>query len=169
MGANVSERQGLCVLLAAAALGVITVDAKAESYVADLSCTKGPYRLTLPQSYKAVRGLGRLMRERVLRTEDLGTHTVSHRELRFNGLELVLVTSSDTPNRYAVSSAIVSSRAWRIAGPLRVGSPARTALRGLTKDVPQQGELEFSGDTDSLRVNLAGGRVVDVEYSCSNG
>lgn len=162
-------KRALCLALAVAAGGLISGHAKAETYVAALSCTNGPYRLTLPKSYKSVRTLGRLMRERILKTEDLGTHTVSHRELRFNGLELVLVTSSNRPNRYVVSRAIVSSRAWRIAGPLRVGSPAKSALRGLAKESPKEGELEFGGDTDSIRVTLAAGRVLDVEYSCHTG
>jgi hypothetical protein len=99
-----------------------------------------------------------------LKTED----TETHRELRFSGLELVVVTFSDRPNQYVLSRAIVSSRAWRIGGQLRVGSPARSALKGLqAKDLPRDGELEFSGDTDSIRVALAAGRVLDVEYSCS--
>jgi hypothetical protein len=157
-------------LFAIVALGLIAVEAKAQTYVSALSCTSGPYRLNLPKSYKAVRGLGQLRRERVLKTEDFGTHTVNHRELRFNGLELVLVTASNKPNQYAVSKAVLSSRAWRIAGPLRVGTPAQTALRGLqARHLPREGELEFEGDTDSIRVNLAAGRVLDVEYSCSSG
>jgi hypothetical protein len=160
----------LLFLLAVVILGLAPVDAGAETYVSALSCTNGPYRLVLPKSYKAVRTIGQLIRERVVKTEEHGAYTVSHRELRFNGLELVLVTASNKPNQYVVSRAVVSSRAWKIAGPLRVGSPAKTALRGLqTKDLPQQGELEFSGETDSIRVNLAGGRVLDVEYSCSSG
>ena len=165
-----TSRHVVCVLLAIAALGSMSMDAKAEEYVAALSCTSGPYRLNLPKSYKAVRRLGYLRRERVLKTEDQGTYTITHRQLRFNGLELVLLTASNKPNRYAVSKAVVSSRAWRIAGPLRVGSPAHRALRGLqAKNVPKEGELEFAGDTDSIRVTLAAGRVLDVEYSCSGG
>jgi hypothetical protein len=156
--------------LALTALSVITLDARAQTYVSTVSCTNGPYRLNLPKSYKAVRGLGQLQRERVLKTEDHGTHTISHRELRFNGLELVLVTASNKPNQYAVSRAVLSSRSWRITGPLRVGTPAQTALRGLyARDLPREGELEFEGDTDSIRVVLAAGRVLDVEYSCSSG
>lgn len=153
-----------CVILAAAALGLVGLEANAQTYVEKLSCTSGPYRVQLPKSYKAVRGLGHLRRERVLKSED----TATHRELRFNGLELVVVTFSDRPNQYVLSKAIVSSRAWRIGGQLRVGSPARSALKGLqAKDLPRDGELEFSGDRDSVRVNLAAGRVLDVEYSCS--
>ena len=156
--------------LAFAALSLVAVDAPAQTYVSALSCTSGPYRLNLPKSYKALRGLGQVRRERVLKTEDYGTHTVSHRELRFNGLELVLVTTSNKPNQYAVSKAVLTSRAWRIAGQLRVGTPAQAALRGLyARDLPREGELEFEGDTDAIRIVLAAGRVLDVEYSCSSG
>lgn len=156
--------------LSITALGVIPLDAKAEAYVAELSCTSGPHRVRLPKSYKALRTLGQLRRERVVKTEDQGTHTVTHRELRFNGLELGVVTSSDKPNQYLLSKAILSGPSWKIGGPLRVGSPARAALKGLqAKDLPRDGELEFSGDKDSIRVNLAAGRVLDVEYSCYPG
>jgi hypothetical protein len=105
-----------------------------------------------------------------VRTEELGTHTVTHRELRFNGLELVVVTSSNKPNQYLLSKAILSSPAWKVGGQLKVGSAAKSALRGLQeKDLPKEGELEFRGDSDSIRVNLAAGRVLDVEYSCHTG
>ena len=76
-------------LLCIAALGLVAPDARSQSTaVADLSCTKGPFRLTLPKSYRGVRGLGTIRRDRVLKIEDHGTYTTTHRELRFNGLEL---------------------------------------------------------------------------------
>ena len=157
-------------LLIAAALGCASFDAPAQSYsVADLSCTKGPYRLKLPKSYKAVRGLGAVRRDRVLKIEDHGTYTATHRELRFNGLELELVTWSNEPGRYAVTRAIITTSNWRIAAPLRVGAPAKQALRGLANESPRDGELEFSGGADSVRIALAGGRIFDVEYSCQPG
>lgn len=158
------------VLFALAALGLIPLEVSAQTYVAELSCTSGPHRVRLPKSYKALRTLGQLRRERVLKTEEQGTHTVTHRELRFNGLELVVLTSSDKSTQYVLSRAILSGPTWKIGGPLRVGSPARAALKGLqAKDLPRDGELEFSGDKDSIRVNLAAGRVLDVEYSCYPG
>jgi hypothetical protein len=107
--------------MTAIVVGALGFDAQAQTYAAQVSCTSGPYRMKLPQSYKAVRGIGHLKRERVL----------------------------------------------RIAGPLRVGAPANAALRGLLRDPPKDGEVEFTGDTDSIRINLARGRVFDVEYSCS--
>lgn len=168
MGGNLGAARGA--ILAIVALGWVNLEANAQAYVAKLSCTEGPYRVQLPKSYKALRTLGELRRERILNTEDQGTHTVTHRELRFNGLELVVATSSDKPNQYVLSKAILSGRTWKIGGPLRVGSPARAALKGLqAKDLPKDGELEFSGDKDSIRVNLAAGRVLDVEYSCYPG
>ena len=158
-------KRALAALLAAC--GFLAFELQAQTYVANLSCTSGPYRLRLSSSYKGLRTLGQLRRERVVRSEEHGTHSVMHRQLRFNGLELEVVTSSDKPNQYALSKAIISTPAWRIAGALRVGSPARVALKGLAKDFPRDGEMEFSGDKDSIRVNLAAGRVLDVEYTCS--
>jgi hypothetical protein len=128
------------------------------------SCTDGPYRLKLPKSYKALRTIGHLRRERVVKTEDSGVQ----RELRFNGLELIVLTSPDKPGQYVVSRAVVSAPSWKIAGPLRVGTSARIALKGLQpKQLPRDGELEFNGDRDSIRVNLSRGRILDFEYSCS--
>ena len=102
-----------------------------------------------------------------MRTEEYATHSATHRELRFNGLELVVVTFSNKPNQYVLSKAILSSPAWKIAGQLKVGSAAKSALRGFQQEeLPKDGELEFGGDTDSVRVTLAAGRVLDVEYSC---
>lgn len=155
-------------LMAIAVLAFISPDAKAQAYVADLSCTTGPYRLRLPKTYKALRVLAPLKRERVLQKEDEGTHTVTYRELRFNGLELEVVTYSNKPNQYVLSSAVLSTSAWRIGGQLRVGTAARIALKGLAaQPYPGDGELEFNGDADSIRVTLSRGRVLDVEYSCA--
>ena len=127
------------------------------------SCTAGPYKLKLPKSYKALRGIGTLRRERVQKTDN----GMEERELRFNGLELVVLAQAGKSD-YAVQKAIVSTRNWRIAGPLRVGTAARVALKGLKPGaLPSDGELEFSGESDSIRVSLARGRVLDFEYTCS--
>lgn len=156
-------RSAAFLAIAGMALGLLPANTTAQTYAAAVSCTSGPYRVKLPQSYKAVRGIGHLKRERVLKTDDNGTQ----RELRFNGLELVVVIPSDKPNQYRLSKAILTTPNWRIAGPLRVGAPANSALRGLLRDPPKDGEVEFTGDSDSIRINLARGRVFDVEYSCS--
>jgi len=162
-----NKRTIILVVLATGALCLVPRDVEAQTYVAELSCTSGPYRLRLPKTYRAVRALAPLKRERVLRKEDQDGYAVVHRELRFNGLELELVTFSNKPNQYVLSGAILSSPSWKIGGQLRVGAPAKAALRGLLKkDLPKEGELEFTGDTDSIRVTLARGRVLDVEYSC---
>ena len=143
---------------------VLAFDARAQAKATEPSCTSGPYRLKLPKSYKALRGIGTLLRERVRTTDD----KMTQRELRFNGLELVVLSPSDKPNEYVVSSAVVSTARWKISGPLRVGTSAKIALKGLQpKAPPSDGELEFNGDKDSIRVTLQRGRVLDFEYSCS--
>jgi len=155
-------------LLAIAVIALLLPEANAQTYVADLSCTTGPYRVRLPKTYRALRVLAPLKRERVLQKEEQDGHTTVYRELRFNGLELELVTYSNKPNQYVLASAVLSTPAWRIGGQLRVGTAARIALKGLApQPYPNDGELEFNGDADSIRVTLSRGRVLDVEYSCA--
>ena len=152
-------------LLGTAALDVEAQKKKKPAEPAKVSCTSGPYRLQLPKTYKQLRTMGQLRRERVLKSEESGVL----RELRFNGLELEVITLPAKPNQYVVSKAIVTTRTWRIAGPLRVGTPARGALKALQpKSVPSDGEVELSGEADSIRVNVARGRVLDFEYSCNS-
>jgi hypothetical protein len=159
----------LYVVAIAAAL-LSPLHAAASTYVEKLSCTSGPYRVKLPRSYKAVRALAPLKRERVLRTEDHGTYKANYRELRFNGLELIVVTLSHKPNEYILSKAVLSSPAWKIGGQLRVGSAAKSALRGLpVKDFSPDAEIDLAGDSDSIRVTLANGRVQEVDYDCYVG
>ena len=156
----------LAALLAAVLVAAAAPHAHAQNKAAEPSCTSGPYRLKLPNSYKALRTMGHLRRERMVKTQDSGVQ----RELRFNGLELVVITSAEKPNHCTFSRAVVSTASWRIAGPLRVGTSAKIALKGLQpRALPSDGELEFNGDTDSIRVTLQRGRVLDFEYTCSTG
>ena len=144
------------------ALAAIALNAEAQP-AATPSCTAGPYKLKLPKSYKALRGIGTLRRERVQNAGD----GMEERELRFNGLEIVVLAQAGK-SAYVVQKAIVTTPNWRIAEPLRVGTAARIALKGLKPSaLPADGELEFSGGQDSIRVNLARGRVLDFEYTCS--
>lgn len=132
-----------------------------------LSCTTGPYRLKLPGNYRALRALGSIKREKTLRVEDSAGGKSELRSLRFKGLEFVVVLDSRKPNAYQVVTATFSSPNWRIAGPLRVGAPASTALKGMgLPSVPRDAELELEGDADSVRVTVLAGRVQQVEYDC---
>lgn len=141
-----------------------------STYVAKLSCTSGPYRIKLPKSYKALRALAPLKREKTLAVRDLGTHQAYERELRFAGLELVVITYSNKPDQYLLSRASLSSPKWKIGGQLRIGSQATSALRGMPiKEIPKNAELELNGDADSIHVAVSGGRVQEVDYECYTG
>lgn len=138
--------------------------------VAKLSCTSGPWRIKLPSSYRALRSLAKLKREKLHGEEDAGTYRAQHRSLRFVGLELFVVTHSNKPDRYVLSGAVITTPAWRLAGPLRVGAPAGTAFKGLElKELAPDAEIELTGEADTIRITLAGGRIQEVEYDCAGG
>jgi hypothetical protein len=136
--------------------------------VKQVSCSKGPYRVNLPKTYAALKKIGVLKRERVLYQEDVGTHRVAARELRFVGLEMVVYTSSDRPGRYQLARIAVLTPKWRLTGPLRVGTAASAALKGVpVKTLPRNGEITLEGDGDSILLTVTGGRVQAIDYECA--
>lgn len=156
--------------LAAAALALAASAAVAqapEEVVAQLksvSCTAGPYRLKLPPTYRALRALGPIKREKTLRVEE---GRMELRSLRFNGLEFVVLVDPRKPNAYQVVTATFSNARWRIAGPLRVGAPLAMALKGVDLGaVPRDAELTLEGEGDSILLTVLAGRIQQIEYDC---
>lgn len=136
-------------------------------FVDRVSCDSGPYGLKLPKTYAELRKLGPLKSERLIRDQDLGTYRARHSELVFNGLRLGVVTYSDQPGKYQVTLAEIRSPHWKIAGPFRQGQ----ALPAVVGDVPTKAlagtaTVEFSGDEDTVRVQLRGRRVAVLTYLC---
>ncbi len=153
----------LAALVFAAGAQAQPEEEEVSAYAKQVSCTSGPYRIKLPKSYRALKRMALLKRERVLTEEPHG----STRELRFVGAELVVFTTSDRPDRYTLARATFTTTKWRIMGPLRVGAPASLALKGLpVKPVPRYGEVTIEGDEDAILLTLAGGRVQEIDYEC---
>jgi hypothetical protein len=133
-----------------------------------VSCSKGPFRVKLPKTYAALKRMGTLKRERVLYEEDLGTHRVAARELRFVGLEMVVYTSSGKPGQYQLARIAVLTPRWRITGPLRVGTATGVALKGIpVKPMPRNGEITLEGEHDSILLTVGGGRLQAIDYECA--
>ena len=100
-----------------------TAHATDASYFAEpVSCTGGPFGLHLPTSYDELRGLGALRDDRVLPGLVRLAPGAERRELTFSGLRLTILRTKLDPANYQLLSADVTSRAWKIAGPLRVGA-----------------------------------------------
>ena len=157
--------------LAALAAGLLVLGSAAAqpeeeqvtAYAKQVSCTSGPYRVKLPKSYRALKRMALLKREKVLSEEPDG----STRELRFVGAELVVFLSAERPDQYTLARATFMTAKWRIMGPLRVGAPASLALKGLpVKPVPRYGEITIEGDEDAILLTVAGGRVQEIDYEC---
>jgi len=131
---------------------------------AKVSCTSGPYRLKLPRSYKALKRMAVLKREKVLGEEGSGG---TARELCFVGLELVAYTFPGK-DQYQLARATFTTPKWRIMGPLRIGAPAALALKELKlRDLPRHGAITLEGEADSILLTVAGGRIQEIDYECS--
>lgn len=157
-------------VLGAAALALAASTAAAQApeevvaQVKSVSCTAGPYRLKLPPTYRALRALGPIKREKTLRVEE---GRMELRSLRFSGLEFVVLVDPRKPNAYQVVAATFSNRRWRIAGPLRVGAPLAAALKGIdVAGVPRDAELTLEGEADSILLTVLAGRIQQIEYDC---
>ena len=140
-----------------------------SSYFAEpVSCTDGPYGLHLPASYDALRGMATLRDDRVLPGSLAANPAAERRELSFNGLRLTILRTKLDPANYRLLSADVTSRQWKIAGPLRVGGllPARVADVD-TRQFRGRGIVEFIGESkDVLRVRRSGRRISTITYLC---
>ena len=147
----------------------LTANAADASYFAEpVSCTEGPYGLHLPASYEALRSMAALREDRVLPGSFAASPAAERRELSFNGLRLTILRTKLDPANYQLLSADLTSRQWKIAGPLRVGAllPARLADVD-TRQFRGRGIVEFIGESkDVLRVRRSGRRISAITYLC---
>jgi len=136
-------------------------------YIDKMACDSGPYALKLPKTYNELRKLGTLKAERLVREQDLAEYKTRHVDLIFNGLRLGVVTYSNDPEHYQITSAEIRSSQWRIAGPFRTGHPLPPRVGDVeTKTLSSSATVEFSGAEDTLRVKLSGRRVSSLTYLC---
>jgi hypothetical protein len=136
-------------------------------FIDKLSCDSGPYGLKLPESYDALRKIGPLKGEKLLREQDLGSYRARYRDLQFNGLRLAVVTYSNDPEKYQVVSAEIRSPQWKIAGPFRQGQVLPVRVGDVeTKTIRSGATIEFSGAEDTVRVRLVGRKVSVLTYLC---
>jgi hypothetical protein len=157
-------------LVAALALALAALPVWARGnishFVDKLSCESGPYALRLPKTYNELRKLGTLKAERLVREEELAEYKARHVDLIFNGLRLGVVTYSNDPQHYQVTSAEIRSSQWRIA-PFRTGHPLPPRIGDVeTRTLSSSATVEFSGEEDTLRVKLSGRRVSSLTYLC---
>ncbi len=142
--------------------------ADASYFAEPVSCTDGPFGLRLPASYDELRRLGTLRDDRVLPGQIGPSPAAEQRELTFNGLRLTILRTKLDPANYQVLTADVTSRAWKIAGPLHVGGLLPLKVADIdTRQFRGRGIVEFIGEsTDVLRVRRSGRRISSLTYLC---
>lgn len=158
----------LLVVTLASASG-LAQGADSSYYAEPVSCSDGPYALKLPESYEALRGMGRLRDDRVLPAQLRPSPGAEQRELAFPGLRLTIVRTKLDPASYQVLSADVTSGAWKIAGPFRVGRPLPVKVGDVdTRQLRGRGIVEFIGEgKDVVRMRRSGRRISTITYLCN--
>jgi hypothetical protein len=156
-----------CLVVLCSIAAAVQAKGDVSHYVDELSCSSGPYGLQLPKTYEALRKLGPLVSERLVREENLGRYKARYRDLVFSGLRLGVVTFGDDADRYEVTSAEIRSPRWRIAGPFRQGQALPPVVGDVaTRALPGSATVEFSGEEDTVRVRLVGRRISVLTYLC---
>jgi hypothetical protein len=162
----------LCIALAIAlAFPCFSVPAQDSSLTYDPSftCSEGPLGLRLPQSYQAVRSIGKLERDEVVRVQEWETYQSEDRELTFSGLKLYVVTFTNDKSRYMVAGAVITGSQWSLAGGIKIGDSVEDVLRRTGKGTLSGGEVAIGGDTDIVRFGATGGKVTEIRYECYTG
>ena len=142
--------------------------ADASYFAEPVSCTDGPFGLHLPDSYDALRRIGALRDDRVLPGQLRPSPAAEQRELTFSGLRLTILRTKLDPANYQILSADVTSRAWKVAGPLHVGGLLPLKVADIdTRQFRGRGIVEFIGESkDVLRVRRSGRRISSITYLC---
>jgi hypothetical protein len=166
---NIGDRFTVGLLLV---LFSATIVASGSSYVEDLYCDQGSFRLSLPDTVDALRKIGQLKSERLLGTHQWGDNSESQtRELEFEGLTLVIHLLLEAPGPdYLLESAAISSPRWSIAPNFKVGdlmSDVRRRL-GLSQNISPDQRV-FEGDTDRISFDVEKDRIQQIRIRCYTG
>ena len=160
-------------VLAAAILAVLPVLLGAQpvpAYAPNFACRQMPLGIELPDSYPMLRKIAPIRDETVGETTNWGSYQTVIRNLRFDGLRLVVVTFTNDPYRYVLAQASVTDRRWMPDGPLRIGQTLADVQKKLSAfGISLNQTLTIGGDADTVTVRMADGRVVGLEYACYTG
>lgn len=163
-----------CYLIPLTFLWLISGCAPVESpdrkvIVEEFDCDVGPYAAAIPREFSKLRQFAPLESEQILETTDWGDYKTTVRELRFDGLVIVVITFSNG-RPYMLSSIRVTAPQWQVTGPLRVDMKASKFFSPLGKPRVSDGIWNISqiGPTE-LFLTVRGGKFSVIEYACYTG
>jgi hypothetical protein len=142
--------------------------AASDVYDGSFNCESGPLSLTLPSKYPELVALGKNGHVADGSVQDYGTYKATQRAIQFEGLRIVAYVFSNDPDRYLLTSVVISDSRWKL-GPLWVGQLAQSALKHQGWPAPPvDGSWELSGDSQSVSVTIQGGSISRVTYNCDS-
>lgn len=137
-------------------------------YVHNFVCDRGPYRLTLPNTYRGLRGIGIVKQDQLVRTTGVSPYELEHRKVVFNGLELAIINPASDRSKFMFDKVETTNRRWIISKSVRVGDPIAPLVSklGLSDDPGSAKGVQIEGDLDKLAVAAVDGRIVKITYLC---
>ena len=133
------------------------------------SCATGTYGARLPTKLSALRAIGRIQDEQIVRVENWEGYRAIERIIRFDGLHVQVITFTNDPERYRLARIFIESPRWQV-GFIRIGQPSAPLLEQLGASSPSRdGSWRFEGESDTLYVEAIAGKVFRVVYECYTG
>lgn len=142
-----------------------------EVFVEDFHCVGGKLSLRLPATLPQLMRMGRVQQESVQEVEQWEGYTATRKTVAFGGLTLGIVTFSNQADRYMLTSAEITDVSWKAIAPFAVGQPVQAARKLIGAAAADDDGLKstYMGENDSLRFEVAGGKVTKVVYRCHSG
>ena len=142
-----------------------------EYFVENMRCLGEPFGLSLPPSLPELMAMAPVLSEQVQQVEQWEGYTSTAKTVRFKGLTLGLITFSNDPKRYSLSSAQVLSPAWARLSHFKVGQIAAAvhAVFGSVGEDDTDLRSKYSGENEGVRFETREGHVTRVIYECYTG
>jgi hypothetical protein len=145
--------------------GAATTEVSLQSY----ACTSKAAGISLPKKLSSIRALGPRTAEESGDSQQWDGYTSTERTLHFKGMSLQLVTFSNDPERYLLSTATIDSGRWSLSA-IRIGQPTNQAFAALGyHGKPIDGSWRFVGESESLYLEARAGKVSKLVFECYTG
>lgn len=140
-------------------------------YMANFSCSDGPFGLRLPSDVRSLNRLGTVLKRTRGEVTNWDSYHTTWNYLHYSGLDLAYVTFSNDPAHYMMNHVEVTGADWKITGPFKVGSSVKSVqfLLGSVADDDSQLKRQYGSESDRVTFEQVNGKVTKISYECYTG